>query len=238
MSNFDCPPCCACDSDRHTLVLKKNGFDIVKCQTCGLMHAEPLLTPEQIDELYTGDTGPGKPGIRKSRLLMARRILRMTGGGDLLEVGCQSGDFLAAAQHVAGIHAFGMDTNPDAVSRAVARGLEVKQGSLEQPTYDPESFDVIYMEQVIEHLRDPLAGLMQARNLLKPGGHLFAITPGHEHPRARMAGANWHYYMLPIHLHYYSKRSIDLICRKVGLRLVRASVFHYHTHLTVHAVRA
>ena len=201
------------------------------------MHAEPLLSEGEIEDLYTGDPGPGKPGLRRSRLWMARWLARATGGGDMLEVGCQSGDFLVAATRVPEIRAFGMDTNPDAVSRACARGLDVREGSLEHPCWDDNSFDVVYLEQVIEHLRDPVAGFLQIRNLLRPGGHLVALTPGYEHLRARISGRRWHYYMPPIHLHYYSKRSIDLLCRTIGLSPVNISVMHYHTHLSIHAQR-
>src|SRR5207248_700328 len=67
---------------------------------------------------------------------------------------------------------------------ARAKGLKVRQASAENLD-DVETFDVITMLDIIEHLPDPLRVLQAAHRALKPGGELVVYTPNH---RAAVVG--------------------------------------------------
>lgn len=88
----------------------------------------------------------------------------------VLDVGCGEGKFAKYCSIYKGI-----DTNPDAISVGTRAGRNVFLESLElQP---PESFDVVVMFQVLEHVPNPRAMLMHSARCLRPGGRLVVSVP-------------------------------------------------------------
>ena len=56
-------------------------------------------------------------------------------------------------------------------------GLKVKTGALESAAFPDESFDVITLLDVIEHLHDVRTMLKEIRRIIKPDGVFFIKTP-------------------------------------------------------------
>lgn len=61
--------------------------------------------------------------------------------------------------------------------RQVPASIEVIQGDLLTPDLAPSSFDLIWCVNTINHLKDPLAGILGLKRRLKPGGRI-AIGQG------------------------------------------------------------
>jgi 2-polyprenyl-3-methyl-5-hydroxy-6-metoxy-1,4-benzoquinol methylase len=70
--------------------------------------------------------------------------------GNLLDIGCGSGRFIALMQKL-GWQVQGVDFDLQAVRVATAKGLKVRLGSLSDQMYPDEFFDVLTMNHVIEH---------------------------------------------------------------------------------------
>ena len=73
------------------------------------------------------------------------------GGGKVLDIGCGSGYFLAAAAQI-GWESFGVD--PDPKVSAQKTGYKVLQGNLPDIDFPDNYFDVITLSHVIEHTHD------------------------------------------------------------------------------------
>ena len=71
----------------------------------------------------------------------------------VLDVGCGRGEFLQACRE-AGVGAYGIETDPDMVSRCRMKALEVHQADVLEHlrSLEDRSLDGIFMAQVIEHL--------------------------------------------------------------------------------------
>jgi SAM-dependent methyltransferase len=103
-------------------------------------------------------------------------------GQDLLDVGCGPGTITAdLALVVAPGQVVGIDAAADVVARAQqhARGLGLanlrfEAGDLFALGYPDASFDVIHLHQVLQHLADPAAALLELRRVLRPDGVLAA----------------------------------------------------------------
>lgn len=129
---------------------------------------------------------------------------------DVLDVGCGSGDFMAAACE-AGYSVQGIDVSEASAAICQSKGLKAVSG--DYLTYDfGQKFDVITMWDVIEHLRNPGAFLIRSRELLKPGGVLFGKVPGFgdvsvglSKRMPRMAGA---LLGAPSHVQYFDEESL------------------------------
>lgn len=110
-------------------------------------------------------TAPGWSGVRR-----------------LLDVGCGGGAFLDVAR-AEGLETAGIELSPEAAAVARRAGHRVTTGSAEEGGLVAGTFDAATMWDLLEHLDDPRAALVAARDALAPGGRLWIVTP--------MAGCAW-----------------------------------------------
>ena len=108
----------------------------------------------------------------------------------LLEVGCSTGFFTKVLVE-RGCDVTGIELDPDAAKRAEEWAERVVVGNLDDGEVwndvKDESFDVVLLGDVLEHLRDPLAALRQAVRKLKPSGYVVTSLPNVVHGDVRMA---------------------------------------------------
>jgi 2-polyprenyl-3-methyl-5-hydroxy-6-metoxy-1,4-benzoquinol methylase len=105
-----------------------------------------------------------------------RHLPKPPPGGQLLDVGCGAGNFLAVARSC-GWEVTGVDPDAKAVEMASREGIRVLHGGLECFQGKKDLFDVITLSHVIEHVYDPGETLRACYRLLKPGGFLWLETP-------------------------------------------------------------
>lgn len=115
------------------------------------------------------------------RLLTGRPKIR------LLDIGCSTGTAVEIFRGL-GIDAEGIDPSPPAVEVGRARGLTLYEGYLEDLQFSDDSFDVLTMYEVIEHLPDPVSMLKECHRILKPNGVLLVGTGNTD--RRRPGGAS------------------------------------------------
>ncbi len=144
----------------------------------------------------------------------------MAQAGRLLDIGCGNGSFLDLAKN-AGWEVEGVDPDPVSVDLAIKRGLNVRPGGIEAFADMPESFDVITMSHVIEHVHDPYTTLQWAYHLLKPGGFLWLSTPnirsfGHEY-----YGYNWRGLEPPRHLVLFNWDAMHHLLEEIGFKPIQ-----------------
>ena len=103
-------------------------------------------------------------------------------GSDVLDVGCgDAGALIAFAEQgarCAGIECF--DTSLERGSlRAADHGVTVdlRKGVAESIPYPDSSFDLVMLDNVLEHVNDRPLTLREVRRVLKPGGLLYMVTP-------------------------------------------------------------
>lgn len=142
--------------------------------------------------------------------------------GKLLDVGCGDGSYIQYMQ-VLGWDVKGVDFDPAAVSNARANGLTVQLGDLAQQQYPNNTFDVITINHVIEHVPDPLGLLQESQRILKPGGKLMIATPNASSWGHRLYGANWRGLEPPRHLHIFTTTSLAVLIEQAGLKVIDLS---------------
>jgi SAM-dependent methyltransferase len=141
--------------------------------------------------------------------------------GRFLEIGCGSGEHLAAMAEL-GWEVQGIDVDPAAVEAARARGLDVACGELAGAGLRATSFAAIGMSHVIEHVDDPDTVLRECRRLLAPGGRLVLVTPNIESFGHARYGRHWLSLDPPRHLRLYTPAALERVVRAAGFASVAA----------------
>jgi 2-polyprenyl-3-methyl-5-hydroxy-6-metoxy-1,4-benzoquinol methylase len=146
--------------------------------------------------------------------------------GELLDVGCGGGAFLADMRDL-GWNVLGVEPDPRAVEVATRqRGLDVRLGTLEAQRFSADRFDAVTSSHVIEHVHDPLAFLRECARIAKPGGRVVVVTPNIESLGRRRLGASWIGLDPPRHLHLFSRATLARLAERARLEevAVRSSV--------------
>lgn len=155
------------------------------------------------------------PDLKKSIDVSYRYLPRAGGGKRVLDVGFGGGIFLEKALAL-GWDVAGADPDPLSVKNANSRGLNARQGGIEAFSDQLESFDLITISHVIEHVHDPVATLRLAYKLLKPGGRLWLDTPNIDSFGYALYREHWLGVDSPRHLVIFGWDSMRLALKKSG----------------------
>ncbi|QDU64880.1 hypothetical protein Pan216_57730 [Planctomycetes bacterium Pan216] len=121
-------------------------------------------------------------GRRRIVTSLIKRYANIDGSGPkrICELGCGCGANLAAWAIAHDVH--GMDASPVALEFARRRlGERVREGRLpDKIPFAPESFDIVVMTDVLEHVEHDAASTRSALNLLVPGGILLCTVPAYQ----------------------------------------------------------
>ncbi len=160
---------------------------------------------------------------RGYKFLNLATMANLTNDSRLLDVGCGIGDWMLLFRRMS-FDVYGVDMNPKAVEVAASRGFDVFGGTiddyLEKGT--SESFDIIILSQLLEHLQDPIGMLTSLKSKLNDGGYLLFAVPNFESRYRKKFGTHWINWYIPLHYYHFSIRNLLLILKLSGFELVRS----------------
>lgn len=100
----------------------------------------------------------------------------------VLDIGCgDAGVLIAFAE--AGARCAGLEPDARSLERGAVRArehgveIELRQGTAEQLPYDAAAFDLVVLDNVLEHVQDRERTLAEIFRVLRPGGLLYLVTP-------------------------------------------------------------
>ena len=197
----------------------RGGGVLFRCPDC--RHVERDLTACPADARDVGYGGD--PGLDAARLRLTERRLRalVPNGRSIFEIGYGSGAllrrFLDAGWSVAGVDKGQLEVGVDV---EVTRRGRLDRGELERTAGDAEH-DLVVGVHVLEHLRDPAAGLAAAHRLLRPGGTLALVTPTADSAGPDWFGSSWWLLEDPTHVRFFSPESVRRALARAGFTGVR-----------------
>ena len=225
-----CPVCGDKDFKR---LFPKDGLEFVKCRGCGLVYINPQPADDEISALYSEDYyKPWGLGTDSSvvsemkittfddKLTMVERFIKK---GRILDIGCATGFFLEAAKRK-GWDVSGVEISPYSAAIAQERfGKDrVFSGPLEAASYKDGFFDVVFMSDLVEHVKDLDLFLKEVFRIVKAGGIIAIVTPNIESLSYRIMRKLWPHLKME-HLYYFSPSTMKRLLEREGFNPVYMS---------------
>ncbi|MBF0463589.1 MAG: class I SAM-dependent methyltransferase [Nitrospirae bacterium] len=159
----------------------KTHYRIVKCNSCGLVRSDPVVSADVAAGLYHQSSFKYEDEVENLKITYGRYLKKLTKYGQkkesIFEIGCGNGFFLEYAKSFGFTHVCGIEPSKDAISKA---SDYMKQhiicDMLNPGKFEPETFDVICFFQLIDHIYDVGLLLKECYRLLKPGGLILCIN--------------------------------------------------------------
>lgn len=222
-----CPLCAAAD---QSLDMTWDRYRLERCANCDLVFANPLETPPELyHAAYSSPTHWYQGYYRQAKEIPKRRFhvawawrhffnLVHGNGGRLLDIGCSTGAFMAAASD-RGWKPEGIDVSKEAVEVArEATGAVVHTGTLQSCNFPDDTFEVVSSWEVLEHVTDPIAFAKEVYRVLKPGGYWTISTPNW---RSRWERATTEVSRRPpFHVTYWNAKTLGRLLRETGFEVI------------------
>lgn len=214
-----------------------NGYDIVDETKEGYIHVEPLPSDEELKNIYKDEYFNEE---KKDYLTNATKDLDWLNtiyadkyeifnqytevkNPKILDIGCGNGYFLKYGEEI-GWDCFGIEPSKVAAQYAKEQGLNVINTVFEKKLFSDNSFDVINMDKVLEHLPRPEDILLDAHMLLKKDGVICISVPNDFSPLQNILSQELGYKKWwlspPHHLNYFSKSSLQGLLERCGYKIV------------------
>ncbi len=201
------------------------------CAQCGQLFSQCTETfyresmMEFDDPKGTWPPPENSPRLVQSTSKVIRKIEKLTAKNRsqirLLDVGCSSGAFINTAANM-GVPCEGVEPAQKAAEAAKSAGLMVYQGLLGDCNLQAESYDVITMFEVIEHVKDPVLLLNECCRLLKKHGVLVIRTANTESWTVKVLKGKWEYFDIKKHgghVSFFGKKSMSILAQRTGFRI-------------------
>lgn len=248
ISLYDCP---ICTSTRVEILheIACGNFDnsslypsvkITVCDECG--HVYNRLSSEEIDGLHkyyneeyaaaniaSSDKTGDRPGSANQNTYERYNQLYSLIDADIdpdsrvLDVGCAMGGFLDFLSKKGIKDLSGIDLTQKYVAYAKRNGrFTIKPGNAEAIPFADDSFDIIVMDQVMEHLAEPAKAFQEAKRVLVDGG-LFCIGI----PDAARYGDtfffDFYWFIMREHIQHFDIEHLKLLAEQEGFELIRSN---------------
>lgn len=201
------------------VVARKDDRTIIDCTICGHAHVFPMYSGAELEEYYANVFAESTPS--HSWFEKVQNVLRWKSGGEILDLGCWEG---AQLEHFvkAGWKCTGLELNKKAAAMSRAKGIDVLEIPISEffQRCKGQTWDVINVAYVLEHIPQPLEFLDRIREHLKPSGILVLEVPNEFNPfqlaYLKKEGVDPYWIFLPEHVNYFNKESLERVVRTSG----------------------
>ncbi len=222
-------PCNLCGSEDKALISSKDRrwkpLKTVACTECGLMRTDPMPTEDELSRYYRDEyrfdyqlAGKRPPkfhlvrSMREARSRLEKLDDWLKPGARVLDVGCGTGEFLKLARD-RGCEAVGIEPGTSYAAFAQSEyGIDVINAPWHQAELPKRSFDVVTCNQVVEHLRDPMAALTAMSDWLKPEGVAYISVPDMR-PNSKPTFERFHF----AHIYGFTPETLQVAMARTGL---------------------
>jgi len=215
------------------------SWNLIECGHCGVISMAPIPTEAQLSRYYAEysnaesidlsvSVGSRYPRLRKlfhfiSGDVDPRDFIKVPIGARVLDYGCGLAGYLNDF-HNRGIRISGAEVSGEIVKICQNKGLDVHEiKSFSRIPFKDNEFDIVYLMQVFEHLRDPHIFMEELFRIMKTGGCLYLALPNSSSIWRKVFKKNWvSGWFAPFHLFHFNKKSLSTLAVQHGFDVVKS----------------
>lgn len=177
--------CPLCNSARAICIAKKEGYglplDTVVCSRCGLVRSYKQLNEESLKIFYSEyyrEIYDVKETIdaRYEWLANSQPPKFLSRDKVVVEIGCGGGWNLIPFEKNGFIY-YGFDYDVSLINQGRQKGLNLFQGGIEKAKRIEIKADYLILDQVLEHVSDPVNFLVELKEILNKGALINIYVP-------------------------------------------------------------
>jgi len=230
-------------SSNANSALGDQPFDLVKCAHCRLMYHRIVMSDEAIPKVYSewtdstqverfeqthGRAEDFQVGVFRTKLILRMKKLldgRFSDPLRLLDFGCGSGQTIAQAS-MFGFNAQGIDVSLTRAEQASILNCQVFADLNAFDSYGGGKVHAVILEQVLEHLMDPLEMLSALRDRMEPGGIIYIAVPNCAGTTVPKDFADFHNVQPVEHVNAFTPDTLSTLVENAGFTKIKwPSVF-------------
>lgn len=205
-------------------------LNFTECSNCGLIFANPMPTLETIikgnDALNVVMKSRGTISQYRGGKEFTFYLKKLKPSGILLDVGCAEGFFLKGIEDNSEWKVEGIDLIKSAVDFANQKlNIRTYFGTLESLKDCIGKYDFVRMNNIIEHVQNPVTFLLKTNEIMKTGGLVLCSTPNGVQDGYLLKSANKQGTILNLlenHFHYYKPKTLKTIFESCGFKIEKA----------------
>jgi 2-polyprenyl-3-methyl-5-hydroxy-6-metoxy-1,4-benzoquinol methylase len=213
--------------------VSKEVFELKYNSEFDMLETSPLPSSSELSKYYDTEDYISHTDTKRNLFEKVYHIVRsyaiknkislinsLSDKGTFLDIGCGTGDVLKAAQDNGWV-CTGIEPNEKARTIANSKTDNSVFDISELNNLADNSFDVISLWHVLEHLPNLEEHISLFKRLLKPNGKLIIAVPNHKSYDAAYYKEFWAAYDVPRHLWHFSQNSIKVLFSKFSMTVVK-----------------
>ena len=217
-----CHNCQNAWTDPYPQPIDYTKSDFHHSSLCGSAEVEKLTTLNDLPQQWSN-------GIIMQANLIKRNLKPKT---KILEIGCGEGILLNELAKLQ-FTVKGIEPSETASLRAEKKGIDCVQGYFPHPSIK-ESFDLVILSHVLEHIEKPLEFITQIKSILNPGGYLLLVQTNYKSLQAMLLKWGW-YWGCSEHYWHFTPKGLVNITRPLNFNVKEcefSSLVHEDNYIT------
>jgi SAM-dependent methyltransferase len=231
--------CLVCDSQKQIKSFSSlrdweygtyRAIDLYTCSDCGLIYQNPLPHIDEVEGFYPENYRNYMPlgenlftFLKKMRFKsQAKRLMKFFDNSvRVLEIGYGNGQLLLSMKKLGLDNLYGVDFNGVAGNVLAQAKIQSQVANVEDGIPFATEFDVIILNNVIEHFLNPDKILENVFNKLSSKGKVILLTPNTDALEMKVFGRFWAGFHVPRHIFLFNKKNLEILVRKTGFNNCR-----------------
>lgn len=229
--------CVLCGSRRFKTIYRESPSNVVECKECKLVFYNPQPSSGYLTSYYSSKSGY-LPSIEENLRSfednpklwfetadwILYKIYQHIGeekNQRILDIGSAYGFFLMFAKQ-RGLDVLGLEISTETSRYARDHGVTVQAETLSTADLQENSFDIVTMNNVLEHTLNPVADLERVFSILRSPGVIYIGLPNWDSLVSHADGPKWKMKSWPNHLFYFTPDTLTAALTRAGFRVVES----------------
>lgn len=232
LDNLNCP---LCDNSKSTLLYNRDRYGIkintVICDRCGLLRSDPYYTQSTLNKYYQNEyrliytnSQKATDEFFEDEINTGKNILKFISKSvnidftnmKVYEIGAGAGGILIPFKEI-GADVYGCDLGSEYIEYGIKKGINMVHGNSSTLKQFGKA-DLIILNHVLEHFREPVQELGEILSLLNDGGYIYISVPGVK--SHLLSYGTFKKYLQNAHAFHFTLATLNMLMMKFDYGLV------------------